>query len=538
VKGMTQADVVIAGAGPTGLMLASELLLAGVRPVVLDRLPEPSQVPKGNGLIGQIVPMLDYRGLLDRFRAEATYAGPVPRFGFGQVELDLGRLGTSPLHILAIPQRRLERLLADRVAELGGSVRREQELTGLAQDDDGVTLELRGPSGPDGVETLRTRYLVGCDGAHSLVRKQAGIGFPGFTSSELSRIGRVRLPDELIVPGTGEIDVPGFGRVTPVQRHSTPRGGYSIAPLAALDKTAPRGLYIVFTSEENGQPASSAQDGPMTLDELSASFRRVLGADLPMSDPQWLTRTVGNSRQADRYRADRVLVAGDAAHLVGLGGALNTGLMDAINLGWKLAAEVRGSAPDGLLDTYHDERHLAGSRAVMQARAQKALSGKDEAAAALRELMGELLRYDEPLRHVGELLEGADVRYPMPGNGAWPHPLVGGFAPDLAVDTSDGRTRVAELLRPGHGVLLDFTPDATAASAAASATHVTHVAARMPEPPAPALLIRPDGYVAWAGTPPSPGSPDPLGGLPTALAAWFGPVSPPPPASGSPERSR
>ena len=543
---MTQADVVIAGAGPTGLMLASELLLAGVRPVLLDRLPEISQVPKGNGLIGQIVPMLDYRGLLHRFRAEATYAGPVPRFSFGQVELDLGRLGTSPLHILAIPQRRLERLLGDRLAELGGSVRREQELTSLTQDDDGVTLELRGPSGPSGpsgsggpggVDTLRARYLVGCDGAHSLVRKQASIGFPGFTSSELSRIGRVRLPDELIVPGTGEIDVPGFGRVTPVQRHSTPRGGYSIAPVAALDKTAPRGLYIVFTSEENGQPASSAQDGPMTLDELSASFRRVLGADLPMSDPQWLTRTVGNSRQADRYRAGRVLVAGDAAHLLGLGGALNTGLMDAVNLGWKLAAEVLGSAPDGLLDTYHDERYLAGSRAIMQARAQKALSGKDEAAAALRELMGELLRYDEPLRHVGELMEGTDVRYPMPGNGAWPHPLVGRFAPDLAVDTADGRTRVAELLRPARGVLLDFTADTdtetgadaraapAAPTAAASATQVTHVAARMPEPPAPALLIRPDGYVAWAGTPLPPGSPDPLGGLPTALAAWFGSVS-------------
>ncbi len=248
-----EADVVIAGGGPTGLMLASELLLAGVQPVVLDRLPEISQVPKGNGLIGQIVPMLDYRGLLDRFRAEATYAGPVPRFGFGQLELDLARLGTSPLHILAIPQRRLERLLGDRVAELGGSLRREQELAGLAQDDDGVTLDLRGPGGAG---QLRARYLVGCDGAHSLVRKQAGIGFPGVTSSELSRIGRVRLPAELIVPGTGEIDVPGFGRITPIQRHSTPRGGYSIAPVAALDKSAPRGLYIVHTSEENGAPVT------------------------------------------------------------------------------------------------------------------------------------------------------------------------------------------------------------------------------------------------------------------------------------------
>jgi 2-polyprenyl-6-methoxyphenol hydroxylase-like FAD-dependent oxidoreductase len=532
-----EADVVIAGGGPTGLMLASELLLAGVQPVVLDRLPEISQVPKGNGLIGQIVPMLDYRGLLDRFRAEATYAGPVPRFGFGQLELDLARLGTSPLHILAIPQRRLERLLGDRVAELGGSLRREQELAGLAQDDDGVTLDLRGPGGAG---QLRARYLVGCDGAHSLVRKQAGIGFPGFTSSELSRIGRVRLPAKLIVAGTGEIDVPGFGRIRPIQRHSTPRGGYSIAPVAALDKSAPRGLYIVWTSEENGPPGDRGdrEDGPMTLDELSASVRRVLGAELPMSEPQWLSRTVGNSRQADRYRAGRVLLAGDAAHLLGLGGSLNTALLDAVNLGWKLAAQVRGQAPDGLLDSYHDERHLAGRRAIMQSRAQKALSGRDEAAAALRELVGELLRFDEPLRHVGELLEGSDVRYPMPGNGAWPHPLVGRLAPDLAVDTPEGRTRVAELLRPARGVLLDFTPDGAAASPTAGrGGQVTHVAARMAEPPADALLIRPDGYVAWAGTPVPPGSPDPLGGLPTALATWFGPVSPPP-ASGSPAHSR
>ncbi len=163
-----------------------------------------------------------------------------------------------------------------------------------------------------------------------------------------------------------------------------------------------------------------------------------------------------------------MLLAGDAAHLLGLGGSLNTALLDAVNLGWKLAAQVRGQAPDGLLDSYHDERHLAGRRAIMQSRAQKALSGRDEAAAALRELVGELLRYDEPLRHVGELIEGSDVRYPMPGNGAGPHPLVGRLAPDLAVDTPEGRTRVAELLRPARGVLLDFTPDGAAAPAAAA----------------------------------------------------------------------
>lgn len=205
---MTDVDVVIAGGGPTALMLACELRLAGVEPVLLERLSEISQIPKGNGLIGQIVPTLGYRGLLERFSAGSTAAGPVSRFAFGPLMLDFSKLGVSPLHILAIPQRRLEERLGERLAELGGTVRRGHELTAVTQHEDAVTLEVEGP---DGGYRLRARYLVGCDGAHSLVRKQAGIGFPGVTSTEISRIGRVFLPTAKITLLGREAKVKGIG---------------------------------------------------------------------------------------------------------------------------------------------------------------------------------------------------------------------------------------------------------------------------------------------------------------------------------------
>jgi 2-polyprenyl-6-methoxyphenol hydroxylase-like FAD-dependent oxidoreductase len=519
------ADVVIVGGGPVGLMLAAELRLGGAGAVVLERLPGISQIPKGNGLVGQIVPTLDYRGLLDRFRADSTYAGPVPQFPFGPLQLNFTRLGASPLHVLAIPQRRLEQVLEDRLRELGGSVRRGHEVLALSLPGDGsnVTLDVRGP---DGDYRLRARYLVGCDGAHSLVRKQAGIGFPGVTSSEISRIGRVSLPTVVITPGGGEAEAPGVGRMRLMGTTQTPRGAYSLAPLASLDKSASPGVFIFYTREDDSS-APADPDVPMTLDELRASARRVLGADLEMSDPQWLTRTVGNSRQADRYRAGPVLLAGDAAHIFGAGGSLNAGLVDAINLGWKLAAEVRGWAPDGLLDSYHAERHLAGQRAILHTRAQKALSAHGEYADALRELFGELMQYSEPLRHVGEMMEGSDVRYEMTAGSARAHPLTGRLAPDLRLETGDGATRVAELVRAGRGVLLDLTGSGAVAGAASGwSGRVSAITARALVQPAPAaaMLIRPDGYVAWASGPDASG-PDasgPAGGLREALRTWFG----------------
>jgi len=542
--------IVIVGAGPVGLMLAIELKLAGVEPVVIERLAAISEIPKGNGLVGQIVQVLDYRGLLEPLRAEATYTGPVPAFSFGSLQLDFGGLVPSPLQVLAVPQRRLERVLAGRLADLGGAVRRGHEMTSLDQDNDAVTITV---TGPDGRYELRAAYLVGCDGAHSPVRKLAGIEFPGYTSPEVSLIGRVTLPDAVTVAGSGEIELPGLGRVRLTVQQRTPRGMFSLAPLTSLDATAAKGTYIVYTREDT-DPAADIPDGtpladrepPVTLAQLQASFRRVTGADVRMTDPTWLTRTVGNTRQADRYQAGRVLLAGDAAHVFGL--ALNAGLLDSINLGWKLAAQVQGRAPAGLLASYHAERHAAGRRGLLHTRAQRALTGNGETADAIRELFGELLTLPGVARHLGELIAGTDIRYEMPGSigpgsigpgstvsgstmsgstgpdpsGGRP-PLTGRLVPDLRLTTEDGRsTRMAELMREARPVLLDFTADGRVAAVAASDDQPVSILAGKPHgqpAAADALLIRPDGIVAWAS---GPGAADPVAGLAGALAAWFG----------------
>jgi 2-polyprenyl-6-methoxyphenol hydroxylase-like FAD-dependent oxidoreductase len=513
--------VVIIGAGPVGLMVAGELCLGGVMPIVLERLPAASEIPKGNGMVGHIVEVLDYRGLLEQFRADAAYCGPVPGFEFGPLHLDLASLGTSPLRVLAVPQRRIEQRLAERLHALGGSIRRGHELVALTPHDDQVILELTGPDG-EGYQ-LQAAYVVGCDGARSAVRKLAGIGFPGLTFAEVSRIGRVRLPSSMIITGTGEIEVPGAGRLKTMRMVRTARGSYSIAPLTALDIEAEPGIYIVATTEEDpGADPGTA----MTLAELQDSIDRVLGGRLPISEPQWLTRTVGNSRLADRYREGRVLLAGDAAHIFGIGGSLNVGLLDAVNLGWKLAADVQGRAPGGLLDTYHTERHAAGRRALMHTRSQRALRGEDEGTVAVRELLTELLAGPAALRHVAELLRGSDVRYDMPGATVPAHPLVGRLMPDIGLEHAGGRTRVAELTRAARPVLLDFTADRRAAMAAAAwEERITVLAASALITPAPAgaVLMRPDGWVAWAA---GPAADSPVTGLGEALRTWCGAPGP------------
>jgi 2-polyprenyl-6-methoxyphenol hydroxylase-like FAD-dependent oxidoreductase len=504
---MVVLDVVVAGAGPVGLMLAAELGLAGVRPVVLERLPEPSALPKANGLVGQVVQLLDHRGLLERFGAGAPVVGPTASYQFAGLPLDLARLGASPLHLLTIPQPRLVSLLDERARELGADVRLGHELRALVQDEDGVTLDVRGP---DGDRRLRARYLVGCDGAHSLVRKQAGVAFPGTSRGGVTRIGHVRLADSLVVSGTRELEVPGVGRVRPGFTR-TPRGTFAVMSFEP-------GVYVLASIEADSGPDDPA--APMTLDELRDSVRRVLGADLPMGEPRWLTRNAGQARLADRYRAGRVLLAGDAAHLFPAGGAaLNVGLMDAVNLAWKLAAECGGWAPPGLLDTYESERRAVGRRVLVHTRAQAALMAPGEDVDALRELVGELLGHEESLRHVAELLHGPDV--PQGGGEPGAHPLAGRWAPDAPLETG-GATRVVELMRRARPVLLDLAGrEALRGEADGWRDRVDVVAAASRQPPADALLIRPDGFVAWAA---GPGDRDAEAGpaLRRALGRWFG----------------
>jgi 2-polyprenyl-6-methoxyphenol hydroxylase-like FAD-dependent oxidoreductase len=498
---MVEYDVVIVGAGPVGLMLACELSLCGVRPIVLERRPAPGDLPKANGLVGQVVRLLDYRGLLERFRAAAGFVGAVPSFPFGAVELQLSRLDGSPLHAVLIPQPRMEELLAEHAAELGVDVRRGREVVGLRQDAGGVTVDVRGPE-DHRLRAMRARYVVGCDGGHSAVRASAGIDFPGMTDAGVLRLAHLRLADSVVVPGTmGALDVPGAGRLQAGVNH-TSRGTLTVASLQP-------GVHIVAVHEK--EPSQVDPDVPMTLEELQASVRRVIGVELPVEQAIWVSRTVGQSRQAERYRAGRVLLAGDAAHLFSAGGsALNVGLLDAVNLGWKLAAEVEGRASPGLLDTYHAERHPVGRRALMQTRAQAAIGAGDEGGAALRELFAELLQDEPPLRRIAEMLDGSDVRYDMRSPGDRSDPLTGAFAPDLSLTTADGVTRVAELVHRARPLRR---------TAEAWHDRVDIVAAHCEAPPARALLLRPDAHIAWT----LPNASPPAEPLHHALARWFGP---------------
>jgi 2-polyprenyl-6-methoxyphenol hydroxylase-like FAD-dependent oxidoreductase len=496
-------DVVIVGGGPNGLLTACELALAGVRPVVLERLPERSTMPKANGLVGRVVQALHYRGLYERFSQSPTPPHPVPGFQFGALPLNLSTVDDNPMYILPIPQRRIEELLEQRARELGVEIRRGHEVAELSQTGDAVTVDVHGP---DGAYQLTTRYLVGADGGRSTVRKRCGIGFPGITDSRfVGRAGQVTvLPP--VAQQNGELEVVGFGRLRPATFTRTDRG------LFAYGMFQP-GVYRVAVYEWAAE--SLPDTDSMPIEELREAAGRVLGGQVPMSEPPdgrpaTLTRTTeSNSRLADRYRHGRVFLVGDAAHVhSGIGGpGLNLGLQDAINLAWKLAAEINGWAPDGLLDTYESERHPVGQRVIMSTRAQTALISPGPHITALRELLDELLRDPGTTAHVAGLMAGADVRYARDD-----HPLTGAWMPDLVLDNGK---RVATLLHAARPVLLDLAGrDDVTKTAAGWSDRVDVITASTPEPPADAVLIRPDGYVAWAG--------EELAGLENALSTWFG----------------
>ncbi|GGP75019.1 FAD-dependent oxidoreductase [Saccharothrix coeruleofusca] len=508
VRAPWETDVIVVGAGPTGLMLAAELRLAGVRVLLLERHPRQRQTPRAGGLGGQVVHLLRYRGLLERVREVVPGPHPAPRFPFGGVHLDLTGLADPPLQALPLPQTRLEHLLDERARELGAEVRRGHEVTGFAQDDDAVTAEVRGPDGPYRVSA---RYLVGCDGGRSRVRTMAGIPFPGTTYPEVNRLGQVTLHDSVTALDNGDLDVPGLGRV---------RAGFTRteAGMFAVGSLTP-GVLLIQTTED--EAAEVDDDAPMTLTELRDSIRRVLGGELPLGDPLRLSRYQFQARQAERYRDGRVLLAGDAAHLLpATGVAINAGALDAVNLAWKLAAEVHGWAPPGLLDTYHEERHFAGARALLQTRAQVALRrGHDPAAQALREVFQELLRDEQPRRRLAALVAGADTRYP---DAAADHPLTGAFVPDLDLRTDQGATSVAELMRAARPVLLDLADRPELRRAAEDWGHRVDLrTAKTGDRPADALLIRPDAHVAWTVPLDQPAD-TAVPALREALARWFG----------------
>jgi 2-polyprenyl-6-methoxyphenol hydroxylase-like FAD-dependent oxidoreductase len=508
---MMDADAIIVGAGPTGLMLARELGLAGVQALVLERLPQPSETPKAGGLSGQILELLRYRGLLERFEAAGTASAlrPAPRFPWGGMHVDFTQLADPPMQALPLPQPLLERLLADLAGELGAEIRRGQEVVGLSQDEATVSAEVRGP---EGQHWVTARYLVGCDGASSLVRDLAGIPFPGITYPEVQRLAQVTVPESVTLLDNGDIDVAGVGRIS-FGFTRTERGEF------ALGSTNPA-LMGLYTSEE--ETVEYDDDEPMTVTELRDSIRRVLGVDLPLGEPTRLTRFTFHARQAERYRDGRILLAGDAAHLFpSPGAALTADMLDSVNLAWKLAAAIHGWAPAGLLDTYHDERHLAAERTLLHTRAQVAIRrGHDPAAEALRELFQELLVDEQPLRRIGALMAGSDIRYPPPGPDH--HALTGSFAPDLTLQTGQGTTSVAELMHTGRPVLLDLADRQDFRETARDWMHRVDIhTAATEDRPADALLIRPDAYIAWAATIDEP-TDTAAPALRDALAGWFG----------------
>jgi 2-polyprenyl-6-methoxyphenol hydroxylase-like FAD-dependent oxidoreductase len=503
-----KSDVVIAGAGPNGLMLACELALAGVRPLVLERLTEPSSEQRANGIVGQIVRMVDRRGLYERLSGTPGPPRPAPRFMFAAFPLNFGELPDNPVYLLMVPQRRIVEVLAERAAELGVEIRRGHELVGLSQRDDAVTVEVNGPQGRYAVQA---RYLVGADGGRSVTRKLPGIDFPGISNDRtVSRSAHVRVPKELIDPATGGLAVPGYGVIPPFLHHRTERGLLAFAPF-------PDGRQLLSVSEVG----EADMDAPLTIAELRAAVRRVLGADLPVREPDGpgphlLRRlTGGNTRLAERFRADRVLLVGDAAHVhSAIGGpGLNLGLQDAINLGWKLAAEVRGWAPPGLLDSYEAERRPAGERVTMHTMAQGVLVGPGREVTALRTLFGELLEEPATVQHIADMISGADIRYDHMGR----------WAPDITLHTEFGPTRLAELTRTARPLLFDMTGDGDlAAEVAPWRDRVDVLTGRTDDTKATAMLLRPDCYVAWESESSQPDG----AALRAALVRWFGPGQP------------
>jgi 3-(3-hydroxy-phenyl)propionate hydroxylase len=484
---VTEHAVVIAGAGPTGLMLAGELALAGVDVAIVERRAGQELVgSRAGGLHSRTIEVFDQRGIADRFLSQGTAAQVG---GFAWIPLSISDFPTRHPYGLGLWQTHIERTLADWVEELEVPVHRGREVTGFAQDDGGVDVELAGG------RSVRAGYLVGCDGGRSVVRRAAGIDFAGADAAISCLIAEVEVD--------GEAD---WGL------HRDELG------IRGLSRMEEGGTVRVLVQERQ-----VGHTGEPTLADLSDALVAVYGSDYGIHSPRSISRFTDAARQATSYRCGRVLLAGDAAHVhfpVG-GQGLNIGVQDAVNLGWKLAQVVGGTSPETLLDTYHAERHPVAGRVLHNTLAQTVLLGAGERVDALRDTMTELLGMDEPRKRLAGMISGLDIRYDLgPG-----HPLLGRRVPDLDLATAEGGLRMYSLLHDARPVLLnlgepggfDITP---------WTDRVQVVDARYAGPwelpvlgdvPAPAaLVIRPDGYVAWVGD--ATGS-----GLADALTTWFGP---------------
>jgi len=497
---MTDHAVVIAGGGPTGLMLAGELALAGVEVALVER--RASQELAGSragGLHSRTIEVLDQRGIADRFLAEGQVAQVA---AFAGTPFDISDFPTRHPYGLGLWQNHIERILAGWVHELRVPIHYGIEVTGFAQDDTGVDVALS-----DG-QSLRADYLVGCDGGRSLVRRAAGIEFPGWDPTTSSLIAEVELVEE-----------PEWGiRRDALGIHSFGRLEYEIRDGEVVYMDG--GPIRVMVTEQHVGPTTEP-----TLRDLSEALIAVWGTDYGVHSPTWISRFTDMARQAAAYRDGRVLLAGDAAHVhnpVG-GQGLNTGVQDAVNLGWKLAQVVNQTSPESLLDTYHDERYPVAARVLRNTLAQVALFRQDDRTKALRDTISELLSMDEPHTRFAAMMSGLDIHYEL-GEG---HPLLGRRMPDLDLITANGPLRVFTLLHDARPVLLnlvepggfDIAPWADRVQLIDAEFVGTWELPALGAVTAPAaVLIRPDGYVAWVGDPTQLGLAD-------ALTTWFGPPS-------------
>jgi 2-polyprenyl-6-methoxyphenol hydroxylase-like FAD-dependent oxidoreductase len=494
---MSEHEVVIAGGGPTGMMLAAELALAKVDVAVLERRPDHVLAgSRAGGFHSRTIEVLDQRGVAERFLAEGQVAQASM---IGTTVLDMSDFPTRHPYSLGIWQSQIEQILAAWIAELPVRILYGSEVTRFEQDDTGVDVELA-----DG-ESLRAQYLVGCDGGRSIIRKAAGIEFPGWDPTRSNLIAEAEMTEE---PELGirrdAVGIHGIGRLDYVIRDGE----------VVYGDGGP--VRVMVTERQIG--ASSEP----TLRELSEALIGVYGTDFGIHNVTSISRFTDMTRQAAAYRAGRVLLAGDSAHVhyPAGGQGLSLGVQDAVNLGWKLAQVINGTCPESLLDTYHDERHPLAARALRHTMAQTALQRQDERTKALAEVVSDLAMMDEPRKRLAGIVSGLDIHYDL-GDG---HPLLGRRMPDLDLVTADGPMRVFELLHDAKPVLLnlsepgsfDITPWADRVQLVDVAYDGEWELPVLGEITAPnAALIRPDGYVAWVGEPSDPE-------LHEALSTWFG----------------